>query len=113
MANLEEILCMPDCWRKQTHVWKRLIHGDMLFQTLRESIHSDSLGKAQQWIDKWESFVNSCDEDTCYKWHTARKLVWCAEQAATRSDFYRTEIDHVCFALKEVPEFIKEDEIWA
>jgi len=64
-----------------------------------------------QALDTWWDYVQG--RGHVQQWETARALVWCAEQAAAHPDFYRTEIDRVCFfALTEPPEFI-QDKVWA
>lgn len=112
MAQLEELLQKP-FWRKQAAAWRKLTAGDILFRALCEAVGQGAVGQAGEWLNSWQSLVEAGDDQTRCQWHIVRVLVWCAEQAIGHPDFYRTEINRVCFALADTPEFIKRDETWA
>jgi len=121
MSTFDDLLAMPEEWEKRPEAWQQLTTSDILFRALHEAVRS---GAVSNWARLHEMAIRWRREHLDYlperkrggermKWGTVRRLLWCTEQAATHPDFYRTEIDRVCFALANTPKFIKVNEAWA
>ena len=84
--------------------WEKLTQGDVLFCALCQLLQRRELPpETMQWVEV-------CQEEWPVDprtWNIVRALVWCAEQAAYHPDFYRTEVDRVCFAIGALPDFIE------
>lgn len=98
-------------WGMRPEAWRELTRGDLLFRDLREAVRARKVVGLMEVVQKCERFA--VDPKTRHAWEIARTLFWCAEQAARFPDFYRTEIDRVCFALADTPSFIKCEETFA
>ncbi len=121
MNALDNLLAVPEVAAEWPEPWRRLTTGDELFRSVCEVVRNKSLcdwKRLQDTAFSWErEYLNYLPEpkrtSEMTKWDVVRRLLWCAEQAATDADFYRTEVDRVCFALADTPEFIEHDKKWA
>jgi hypothetical protein len=98
-------------WERRERLWEKLMRGDTLFQELRQLVIAREPwpSKLMTWVEECREFAQSERQE----WQIAKTLAWCAEQAKNYPDFYRTEVDHVCFAIGGLPTFIEHDKTWA
>lgn len=121
MPELEELLIMPRNWERRPDAWRHLTSGDTLFRAVCAAVQG---GAAVNWAHLHESaaqwnraFIASVHdskrrEKFLHDWRFIQCMIWCGEQAATRPESYRTEIDRVCLTLADTPEFI-DNPAWA
>jgi hypothetical protein len=96
------------------YAWRAQINHHLLWRAVREAAASRDATHLTSWGEALNTAQNAI-ANVFGKHHvtTARALLWCGEQAATRDDRYRTEIDRAILALASPPELNIQDETWA
>lgn len=96
------------------HAWRAQIKDHLLWRAVREAAASRDVARLTSWREALNGAQNAI-ANVFGKRHVtaAHALLWCGEQAATREDRYRTEIDRVILALASTPELDIQDETWA
>jgi len=107
-------------WMDQAAAWKILT--GCLFSFLHDAIAGGvplNFEQLRTELETWEQFIEFDDEQREKRrgqWDTARRLLWCAERAVNlpkEKELGWTELNYVCFALADTPEFIKRHAGWA
>jgi hypothetical protein len=127
--SIEDLLKMPKDAEQWPTAWRNLIGCGTLFPALQKLVQSDGrdgsielLNAAEKLIAKWSEFLPygkkkfpKIEE----QWITIRSLVWCAQEAAKKREFYRNDVGSINrLSLKTsetpdyIPDYIKEDEPW-
>ena len=121
MAELEELLIMPRNWEARPDAWRHLTSDDTLFRAVYAAVQGGAAAKwahlqelSAQWNRAFIAYVQDPKRRDKFlrDWRFVQCMLWCGEQAATRPESYRTEIDRVCFTLADTPESI-ENPAWA
>lgn len=114
-------LTMPkDGWDALDEAWDHLTQH--LFTFLRQEL------AAGHWLDfrglrddleTWQPFMEQFDGDERaqqrrhHQWWTARRMLWCAEQAAQAETSDYDQINRLLLAIADVPPFIADHKAWA
>lgn len=96
------------------YAWRAQINHHLLWRAAREAAASRDTTHLTAWREALNAAENAI-ASVFGKHHVTKThaILWCAEQAATRGDLYRTEIDRAIFALPNARELDIQDETWA